>query len=130
LSQASEGEQSGSIGIGFAIPANQAVMIADQLIASGKALHPFLGITLTDGHINSGGISRGSAKVQSVQGGSPAAKAGIKDGDDIVEVAGTKVNNAIALRALVRAQQVNKPVEVTLVRGGQEQKVDVTLVLK
>ena len=125
-----EGGQSGSIGIGFAIPANQAVMIADQLISSGKAKHPFLGITLTDGHINSGGISRGSAKVQSVAGGSPAAKAGIKDGDDIVEVAGTKVNNAIALRALVRAQPVNTPVEVTVVRGGKEQKLDVTLVLQ
>ena len=130
LSQAGEGEQSGSIGIGFAIPANQAVMIADQLIANGKALHPFLGITLTDGHINNGGISRGSAKVQSVQGGTPADKAGLKDGDDIIEVAGTKVNNAIALRALVRAQPVNTPVEITLVRGGQEQKVDVTLVLQ
>ncbi|MGJ5725258.1 trypsin-like peptidase domain-containing protein [Brevibacterium sp. H602] len=125
-----EGGQSGSIGIGFAIPANQAVMIADQLISSGKAQHPFLGITLTDGHINSGGISRGSAKVQSVASGSPAAKAGIKDGDDIVEVAGTKVNNAIALRALVRAQPVNTPVEVTVVRGGKEQKLDVTLVLQ
>ncbi|SMX66316.1 putative serine protease PepD [Brevibacterium iodinum ATCC 49514] len=125
-----EGGQSGSIGIGFAIPANQAVMIADQLISSGKAQHPFLGITLTDGHINSGGISRGSAKVQSVAGGSPAAKAGIKDGDDIVEVAGTKVNNAIALRALVRAQPVNTPVEVTVVSGGKEQKLDVTLVLQ
>ncbi|WP_169253199.1 trypsin-like peptidase domain-containing protein [Brevibacterium sp. 'Marine'] len=125
-----EGGQSGSIGIGFAIPANQAVMIADQLISSGKAQHPFLGITLTDGHINSGGISRGSAKVQSVAGGSPASKAGIKDGDDIVEVAGTKVNNAIALRALVRAQPVNTPVEVTVVRGGKEQKLDVTLVLQ
>ncbi|WP_166822077.1 S1C family serine protease [Brevibacterium limosum] len=125
-----EGGQSGSIGIGFAIPANQAVMIADQLISSGKAQHPFLGITLTDGHINSGGISRGSAKVQSVAGGSPAAKGGVKDGDDIIEVAGTKVNNAIALRALVRAQPVNTPVEVTVVRGGQEQKLDVTLVLQ
>ena len=125
-----EGGQSGSIGIGFAIPANQAVMIADQLISSGKAQHPFLGITLTDGHINSGGISRGSAKVQSVAGGSPADKAGLKDGDDIVEVAGTKVNNAIALRALVRAQPVNTPVEVTVVRGGKEQKLDVTLVLQ
>jgi putative serine protease PepD len=130
LSQAGEGQQSGSIGIGFAIPANQAVMIADQLIANGKALHPFLGITLTDGHINNGGISQGSAKVQSVQGGSPASKAGIKDGDDIVSVGGTKVNNAIALRALVRAQPVNKPVEFTVVRGGKEQKVDVTLVLQ
>ncbi|WP_209323839.1 trypsin-like peptidase domain-containing protein [Brevibacterium renqingii] len=130
LSQAGEGEQSGSIGIGFAIPANQAVMIADQLIANGKALHPFLGITLTDGHINNGGITRGTAKVQSVQAGSPAAKAGLKDGDDIVEVAGTKVNNAIALRALVRAQPVNTPVEITVVRGGQEQTLDVTLVLQ
>lgn len=130
LSQAGEGQQSGSIGIGFAIPASQAVMIADQLIANGKAQHPFLGITLTDGQINSGGITRGSAKVQSIQSGSPAEKAGFKDGDDIVAVGETKVNNAIALRALVRAQPVNSPVEFTVIRGGQEQKLDVTLVLQ
>lgn len=130
LSQAGEGQQSGSIGIGFAIPASQAVMIADQLIASGKAQHPFLGITLTDGQINSGGITRGSAKVQSIQSGSPAEQAGFKDGDDIVAVGETKVNNAIALRALVRAQPVNTPVEFTVIRGGQEQRLDVTLVLQ
>ncbi|WP_167389439.1 MULTISPECIES: trypsin-like peptidase domain-containing protein [Brevibacterium] len=130
LSQAGEGGQSGSIGIGFAIPASQAVMIADQLIANGKALHPFLGITLTDGQINSGGTTRGSAKVQSVQSGSPADKAGFKDGDDIVSVAGTKVNNAIALRALVRAQSTSAPVDFTVVRGGQEQTLKTTLVLK
>lgn len=125
-----EGGQSGSIGIGFAIPSSQAVMIADQLISSGKALHPFLGITLTDGQINSGGTTRGSAEVQSVQSGSPAAAAGFKDGDNIVSVAGTKVNNAIALRALVRAQPTNTPVEFTVIRGGQEQTLKATLVLK
>ena len=130
LSQAGEGGQSGSIGIGFAIPSQQAVMIADQLISSGKALHPFLGITLTDGQINKGGTTRGSAKVQSVQSGSPAAAAGFKDGDDIVSVAGTKVNNAIALRALVRAQPTNTPVEFTVIRGGQEQTLKASLVLK
>ncbi|WP_231442802.1 trypsin-like peptidase domain-containing protein [Brevibacterium zhoupengii] len=130
LSQAGEGGQSGSIGIGFAIPSSQAVMIADQLISSGKALHPFLGITLTDGQINSGGATQGSAKVQSVQSGSPASKAGFKDGDDIVAVGGTKVNNAIALRALVRAQPTNTPVDFTVVRGGQEQTLKTTLVLK
>ncbi|MDN6374231.1 MAG: trypsin-like peptidase domain-containing protein, partial [Brevibacterium aurantiacum] len=130
LSQAGEGGQSGSIGIGFAIPSSQAVMIADQLISSGKALHPFLGITLTDGQINSGGATQGSAKVQSVQSGSPADKAGFKDGDDIVAVGGTKVNNAIALRALVRAQPTNTPVDFTVVRGGQEQTLKTTLVLK
>lgn len=130
LSQAGEGGQSGSIGIGFAIPSSQAVMIADQLIASGKALHPFLGITLTDGQINSGGITRGSAKVQAVQSGSPAEKAGFKDGDDIVSVAGTKVNNAIALRALVRAQPTNTPVDFSVIRGGQEQTLKASLVLK
>ena len=130
LSQAGEGGQSGSIGIGFAIPSQQAVMIADQLISSGKALHPFLGITLTDGQINKGGTTRGSAKVQSVQSGSPAATAGFKDGDDIVSVGGTQVNNAISLRALVRAQPTNTPVEFTVIRGGQEQTLKASLVLQ
>ncbi|GAA3829937.1 hypothetical protein KACC15558_07150 [Brevibacterium ammoniilyticum] len=130
LGQGEEGQQSGSIGIGFAIPASQAVMIADQLIATGKAKHPFLGVRLTDGQINAGGITRASAKIQSVEAGSPAAAAGMKDGDDVIAVGSTKVTSAISLQALVRAQPVNTPVEFTIVRGGQEQKLSVTLVLR
>ncbi|RBP65523.1 putative serine protease PepD [Brevibacterium sanguinis] len=130
LSQPGESGQSGSIGIGFAIPSAQAVMIADQLIATGEAKHPFLGITLTDGQVNSAGITRGSAKVQSVQNGSPAAAAGFQAGDDIIAVGGSTVNNAIGLRALVRAQPVQQPVEFTVIRGGQEQTLTATLVLQ
>ncbi len=130
LGQGEEGQQSGSIGIGFAIPASQAVMIADQLIATGKAKHPFLGVRLTDGQINAGGVTRASAKIQSVEAGSPAAAAGMKDGDDVIAVGSTKVTSAISLQALVRAQPVNTPVEFTIVRGGQEQKLSVTLVLR
>ncbi|MBE8146806.1 trypsin-like peptidase domain-containing protein [Brevibacterium casei] len=130
LGQGEEGQQSGSIGIGFAIPASQAVMIADQLIATGKAQHPFLGVRLTDGQINTGGITRASAKVQAVEPGSPAAKAGFQDGDDVIAVGDTKVTSAISLQALVRAQPVNTPVEFTIVRGGQEQKLSVSLILQ
>lgn len=130
LGQGEEGQQSGSIGIGFAIPASQAVMIADQLIATGTAQHPFLGVRLTDGQINTGGITRASAKVQSVEPGSPADQAGFQDGDDVIAVGDTKVTSAISLQALVRAQPVNTPVEFTIVRGGQEQKLSVSLILK
>ncbi|MFC9441559.1 MULTISPECIES: S1C family serine protease [unclassified Brevibacterium] len=130
LGSGEEGQQSGSIGIGFAIPASQAVSIADQLIATGQALHPFLGVTLTDGQINSGGVTRASAKVQTVEAGSPAAAAGFQDGDDVIAVGGTKVNSAVSLQALVRAQPVNTPVDFTIVRGGQEQNLQVSLELK
>ncbi len=130
LSQPGEGGQSGSIGIGFAIPAAQAVMIADQLIATGEAKHPFFGVTIADGQVKQGGITRGSAEVQSVQNGSPAAAAGLQQGDHIIAVDGTPVNNAIALRALVRAQPVQEPIDFTIIRGGQELTLSATLVLQ
>jgi putative serine protease PepD len=127
LSSGSSGSQSGSIGIGFAIPANQVRNITDQLIATGKARHAFLGITTDDGTATVDGATTSGAAVRSVQPGSPAAKAGIQPGDVVVEMNSTNVTSGESLVGLVRARKVGEQVTLTIVRNGSQQKVSVTL---
>ena len=121
------GGSSGSIGIGFAIPISQATNIADQLISTGTAVHPHLGVSITSGEVEAGGISRGSAVVSSVEGGSAAEQAGIQQGDHIIALDDTPVNSSVSLQALVRSKAVGDTVSLTVVRGGQETNVQVTL---
>lgn len=124
------GQQSGSIGIGFAIPVTQAKNIADQLISNGSAEHTALGVAVQDSQVDHNGIARGSAKVSEVEDGSAAAQAGIQPDDEIIAVDDTPVNNSVALQALIRSYPINQTVTVTLVRGGQKQQMDVTLQTK
>jgi putative serine protease PepD len=122
--------QSGSIGIGFAVPINQATSIADQLISTGSAKHPFLGVTIVNGTVKQGGIGRGAANVESVQGGSPAAKAGLRKGDSIIAADGTPVNSNVSLQALVRAHGTDRPMELTVIRGDSTRQVSVKLAMQ
>ncbi len=123
----SEGEQAGSIGIGFAIPATQAVYIADQLISSGKAKHAYLGVNITSGSVENDGITMGAAVVSKVEDGSPAAAAGVRKDDAIVKAGGTTVNSAISLQALVRAQKDGQELPLTIIRDGKTKEVTVSL---
>ena len=122
-----EGEQAGSIGIGFAIPATQAVYIADQLISSGKAKHAYLGVNITSGSVENDGITMGAAVVSKVEDGSPAAAAGVRKDDAIVKAGGTTVNSAISLQALVRAQKDGQELPLTIIRDGKTNEVTVSL---
>ncbi len=126
-SDSSSSSQSGSIGIGFAIPANQVKNITDQLISSGRARHAYLGITTADGTATVAGVTTSGASVRSVQSGSPAAKAGIQEGDVIVTMNSTNVTSGESLVGLVRSRKVGEQVTLTLVRNGSQQKVKVTL---
>lgn len=120
--------QSGNIGIGFAIPINQAKTIAAQLISSGTAQHAYLGITPTDGVAQlSDGATRAGAKIQQVSQGTPAAAAGIQIGDVIVAVDGHQVDSADALVGLIRASTVGTKVSLTAIRTGKEITLDTTL---
>lgn len=130
LRDSQQSGQAGSIGIGFAIPVAQAKNIADQLIQNGKAEHAALGVAVQDSQVDHNGIARGAAKVTEVQGGSAAEQAGIQAGDEITAVNGTQVNNAVALQALIRSHAVGQTVKITVVRGGQEQEIDTTLLAK
>lgn len=122
--------QSGNIGIGFAIPVKEAKSIADQLIKSGKAEHAFLGVTTQDAVTQDGSAKRAGAKVQSVSPGTPAASAGLKEGDVIVAVDGEPVDGSTALVAQVRERTAGEKVTVTIVRNGQRQDVQATLAVR
>jgi putative serine protease PepD len=121
---ASLGGGSGNIGVGFSIPIDQAKNIADQLITSGKASHPILGVQIADVTTSSGASQ---VLVRTVASGGPAAKAGIQAGDVIVEIDGTKITDTDSLIATVRAHKPDEKVAVVLERSGKRQTVNVQL---
>nr|MDQ3990363.1 trypsin-like peptidase domain-containing protein [Actinomycetota bacterium] len=117
------GEGGGSIGLGFAIPIDDARAIAEELIRSGRVRHPDLGVnaaSVTDG-------TSDGARVQNVQQGSAAAEAGIAEGDVIVRVGGRGVATADELEVAVREFEIGAPVPVALVRDNRPLTVTVTL---
>lgn len=126
-SSGSTGAQSGSIGVGFSIPGNTALRIADEIIKSGKASHAMLGAYISDAVTGaSSGFSTG-AKVESLMANGPAAKAGLKKGDVVTEFNGKAVTSATDLTADVRAEAPGSTVTLTVLRAGSQIKVTVTL---
>jgi putative serine protease PepD len=119
--------QSGSIGLGFAIPSNLATYIAGQLIASGTADHAYLGVSLAEGTAKVGDDERTGAVVASLVKGGPAAAAGLKKGDVLTAVNGEPALSPEALTAWVRSYKVGDTVELTVVRDGAEKKITVKL---
>ncbi|WP_298635432.1 S1C family serine protease [uncultured Mobiluncus sp.] len=119
--------QAGSIGLGFAIPINQASMIATQLIDHGEAVHAALGVMVGQEVATVDKVSRLGARVQEINSGSAADKAGLKQGDIITKIDGKPVKGSLSLVGFVRQYAVGDTVELTVVRGGKEQKIPVTL---
>ena len=126
----SGGGQSGSIGIGFAIPANEAKVIASQLIDKGTAEHAFLGVSLADGTASDGASQRTGAEVSALSQNTPAAQAGLEKGDVVVAVDGERVDSALALVATIRARAVGDKVALTVLRDGKQLDLTATLVAK
>ncbi len=125
LSDSSSG-QSGSIGVGFAIPIDQAKRIAQEIIDTGKATHAVLGASVGDATDGNSQITTG-AKIASVTPGSGAEAAGLQAGDVVTAIGTVKVESADALIAAVRAQTPNGTTTITFNRGGKSQTADVTL---
>ena len=113
----------GNIGVGFAIPSDQAAKTAQQLISTGKADHPALGVRVDRSYTGDG------AKLASggVQAGSAAAQAGLQEGDVITEFEGKKVTDADALIVAIRARSVGDTVSMKVQRGNQTVDVRMTL---
>jgi putative serine protease PepD len=122
--------QSGNIGLGFAIPANEAKDVANQLISSGTVQHAYLGVTLADGTVQVDGAQRQAAVVGTVNSGTPAAKAGLQAKDSVIAINGDALDGADSLVARVRALKPGTTVTLTVVRDGAKQDVDVTLAVR
>ncbi|HJQ46279.1 MAG TPA: trypsin-like peptidase domain-containing protein [Amycolatopsis sp.] len=118
-----EDGQGGSIGIGFAIPVDDAIKIARALISNGQVKHADIGINAAS---VAGDTSEG-AQVLNVVDGGPAARAGIAEGDVITKVGDRMVRNAAELTVAVRAHNIGEVVPVQLVRQGRPLVLDVTL---
>ena len=126
LATSSDG-QAGSIGLGFAIPSDLVVSVADQLIATGSASHGMLGVTVKAATTTVGSDTYVGAEVQDVSPGSGASAAGIRSGDVIVKVEGQEVTSPKQLIGYVRRYKAGDTVAMTIVRDGATQDVSVRI---
>ncbi|MGW5423844.1 S1C family serine protease [Streptomyces sp. NPDC003943] len=123
------GGQAGSIGLGFAIPINQGKRVAEELINTGKATHPVIGVSLDMRYNGDGARVGDKAKggASSVTPGGPADKAGIRPGDVITKVDGQRVHSGEELIVKIRSHRPGDTLRLTLTRDGKEQTKTLTL---
>ncbi|WKD61656.1 Periplasmic pH-dependent serine endoprotease DegQ precursor [Corynebacterium ciconiae DSM 44920] len=116
-------DTAGSIGVGFAIPSNQARRLADQLVKTGEVKQPIIGA-----RVAANGSPYG-AVVASVEPGSPAEQAGVKAGDIISRVNDRSIDSADALITAVRSQEFGATISLEIVddNGENPRTVEVTL---
>ena len=126
LSSGSSSEQSGSIGLGFAIPADVAVRIGNELISTGKASDAFLGIKLQSDDSSTDTTSQG-VPLGEVTADGPAAKAGLQAGDVVTSVDGVNTTTADGLIAAIRFHAPGTQVTIEYQRNGQAAEAKVTL---
>ncbi|HKE52203.1 MAG TPA: trypsin-like peptidase domain-containing protein [Actinomycetes bacterium] len=121
------GEQPGSIGLGFAIPINDARRIAEQLIADGRADHAAIGVDLDLG-FEDGGARIADEGSEPIAAGGPAEQAGLRPGDVIVKVDDRVITSPGDLIVELGTHSPGDTVTVTYLRGGDQQPpVQVTL---
>ena len=118
------GGQAGNIGVGFAIPMEQVGITAAEILRTGHAKYPVIGATV---QVN--GLGNG-AKVVKVPSGTPADRAGLRQGDVVVAVDGRSVDDGIGLIVALRAHQPGDVVTLTVRRGGQPVQVRIRLAAK
>lgn len=121
----------GSVGIGFAIPSSLAKPIIDQLKDGGKVRRGWLGVQVqrvTPDIAESLGVEgSGGALVTSISPDSPAASAGLRQGDVITAFNGDPLEQMRQLPRLVASTQIGSTVPMTLLRGGKQQSIQVTV---
>jgi putative serine protease PepD len=116
LSSGSSG-QAGSIGVGFAIPIDQAKRIAQEIIDTGHATHAVLGAAVSDATTGTNSLLTTGASIGKVTAGSGADTAGLKAGDVITKVGDQRVDSADALIATIHATAPGSQVTITYTRG-------------
>jgi putative serine protease PepD len=124
-STASVDGEAGSIGLGFAIPIDEAKPITEQLIAGDVATHARLGVGVQT-PANQEGLP-GGAEISSVEPGSGADEAGLEEGDVIIKVDDQVISTSDGLVAMVRSYRPGDKVNLTILRDDEQQQVTVTL---
>jgi putative serine protease PepD len=128
---ATAGQSSGSIGLGFTIPIDQARRVAQEILDTGSATKPVLGVQGgRDAGQQSGSGQFGPASgatIAAVQGGSPAATAGLVAGDVVTKVGNARVEDFSDLVARIGAHAPGDTVTLTVRSGGTEKTVTATL---
>ncbi|MDT7539789.1 MAG: putative serine protease PepD [Actinomycetota bacterium] len=117
------GDQSGSIGVGFAIPIDEARSVAEELIRTGTATHPAIGVRA----LTSTAKGQSGALVQEVLAGAAAAQAGLQSGDLITGIDKMQVQSVDELIVAIRQHKVGQTVTVTYYRDGTKRTAQVTL---
>lgn len=118
-------------GLGFAVPSATAKRVSDQLIANGKVVYPYLGVRFgtIDAMLaldNDLPVSAG-ALIAAVESGGPAARAGLRAGDIITGVGGTKLGQSQSLRSLLLEYQPGDTITLDVLRDGKPLSLDITL---
>ena len=118
-------------GIGYAIPGNYAVQIADKIISGETVTHAYIGLTMQTvtaaNALRNGLAVEEGAYVVEVAEGSPAAEAGIQVGDVITSIGGEQISSADGAILAVRSHNIGDTVEVVVMRGSQEMTFEVAL---
>ena len=122
-------EIAGNIGVGFAIPSNQAQRTAQELIRTGRSRHPIVGAVLDRDYRGEGVkvVEAGPSGQPAVTPGGPADQAGIDPGDVIVAFNGRPVTEPDELIVSIRAQAPGDTVRLTVRRDGSDREVTVIL---
>ncbi|MET8002377.1 S1C family serine protease [Nonomuraea glycinis] len=121
--------QSGSIGLGFAIPVNQARRVAQELVTTGKAKRPKIGIVL-DREYRGEGVRIATGNLggrPAVDKGGPAHQAGLKAGDVIVEVDNVRLQDGNELIALIRSKAPGAKLTIKYERDNEEHTATLTV---
>lgn len=119
---ATTGQSSGSIGLGFSIPIDQAKPIADELLKDGEATHARIGVGVGDPQDGTRG-----ALIASVEANSSGAEAGLQEGDVVTKIDDRIITNGTSLVAAARSHRPGDTVTLTYLRDGEEQTTELTL---
>jgi putative serine protease PepD len=118
------GQSNGSIGLGFAIPIDQAKRVAQEIMDGGTASKPVLGV---QGGDSAPSAAESGARIAAVQAGSPAAQAGLAVGDVVTKVGDARVEDFSDLIARIGSYAPGQQVTLTVGSGGADRQIQVTL---